>query len=187
MFHRLVMLVCIAAITGFSTHAHATAPTLNKRFTVGYVEYVAIPKLETKLKAKLDTGAATSSIHAKIIELKKHKKGEEDSGYVIFTVETDQGSSSLIKKPITRFVKIKLKTGGFQRRPVVEMAFCIAGVMVRDEVNLADRDDFIYDVLVGRNMLIKGGLVVDASKTLGAKPNCIDPDNTKKPAPPAKR
>jgi hypothetical protein len=173
--HRFLTLSVILLFACTQTYANAAVVTGDKRVTVGYVEYVAIPKLDTKLKAKMDTGAETSSIHANIIELKKRKKGEEDSGYVIFTVETHEGSSNLIKKPITRFVKIKLKTGGFQRRPVVEMAFCIAGVLVRDEVNLADREDFIYDVLVGRNMLIKGGLVVDAGKALSIKPNCVEP------------
>jgi hypothetical protein len=187
MFYRFIMLTL--TVWGFLSQAHANAAMMSpdKHVTVGYVEYIAIPKLEKKLKAKMDTGAETSSIHAKIIELKKHKKSEEDSGYVIFTIETDEGSSSLIKKPITRFVKIKLKTGGFQRRPVIEMAFCIAGVLVRDEVNLADRDDFLYDVLVGRNMLVKGGLLVDATRTLSVKPNCIDPETTKKSAPTAQR
>lgn len=146
--------------------------TSQPRTTVGYVEYVSVPKISTALKAKMDTGAKTSSIHANIIELKKHERGNEDSGYVIFTIHTKNGASKPIKKPLTRMVRIKLKNGGFERRPVVQMQFCMAGVMVEDEVNLSNRQDFIYDLLVGRNMLIKGGLVVDASRALSMKPNC---------------
>lgn len=173
MFKIMVVVVgWIASVVA----ANAQIPPASKRVTVGYVEYVSIPKVDATLKAKMDTGAKTSSIHANIIEIKKRKKNESDSGYVIFTIQTEDGASNSIKKPITRFVKIKLKDGGFQRRPVVEMKFCIAGVMVHDEVNLSDREDFLYDVLIGRNMLVKGGLLVDAARDLSIKPNCIDDD-----------
>ena len=42
--------------------------------------------------------------------------------------------------------------------------------MVEEEVNLSDRDTFLYDLLIGRNMLVKGRLVVDSSLTFTAKP-----------------
>nr|WP_232224186.1 RimK/LysX family protein [Mastigocladopsis repens] len=33
------------------------------------------------------------------------------------------------------------------------MKFCIAGRWIEEEVNLAERDNFNYPVLIGRNML----------------------------------
>jgi hypothetical protein len=52
------------------------------------------------------------------------------------------------------------------------MRLCVAGQWIEEEVNLADRDDFNYPVLIGRNLLQKGGLVVDSSKTFTADPSC---------------
>jgi hypothetical protein len=180
MLNKVIMvIVALMLNVSLACNASATGTLKSKKVVVGYVEYISIPRMEKVLKAKMDTGAKTSSIHANVIEMKKRKKGDSDSGYVIFTVETDAGASKPIKKPITRIVRIKLKEGGFQRRPVVEMKFCIAGVMVLEEVNLSDREDFIYDVLIGRNMLIKGGLIVDAAKDLSVKPNCRDDDGVK--------
>ena len=176
---RVLIGIMFLVVSTSPTSVLAATPITNKRVTVGYVEYVSVPKVDAIFKAKMDTGAKTSSIHANIIEIKKRKKGDDDSGYVLFTIDTEDGASNSIKKPITRFVRIKLKTGGFQRRPVVEMKFCIAGVMVLEEVNLSNREDFLYDVLIGRNMLVKGGLVVDAAKDLSIKPNCRDDDDEK--------
>lgn len=70
-------------------------------------------------------------------------------------------------------VLIKKKEGGLQRRPVVTMTFCIAGRLIKDEVNLSDRGHFNYEVLVGRNMLTSGNLIIDASKAFTARPNCM--------------
>lgn len=52
------------------------------------------------------------------------------------------------------------------------MKFCLAGRWIEEEVNQAARNDFNYPVLIGRDMLKKGGLVVDSSKTFTTDPTC---------------
>ncbi len=52
------------------------------------------------------------------------------------------------------------------------MEFCVAGRLIEEEANLADRDDFNYSVLIGRNMLKKGKLAVSSAESFTAKPNC---------------
>ena len=140
-----------------------------KALTVGYVENICVTEVDFVVKAKLDTGATTSSIHASIIEQSPPDAKRKDR-YVVFSIKTEKGLSPPIRKPISRWVKIKKKEGGFIRRPTVKMEFCIAGRMVEEEVNLSDRDTFLYDLLIGRNMLVKGRLVVDSSLTFTAKP-----------------
>lgn len=139
-----------------------------KRTVVGYVEKVSLPALDLEMKAKLDTGATTSSINATIIE----EPGEKEKGkaqYVVFAVKTEDGESKQLRREVTRWVKIKKKGSGFIRRPTITMVFNIAGQEVEEEVNLSDRDSFNYDLLIGRNMLKKGKLVVDPSLTFTAK------------------
>ncbi len=166
---KILYFMILGGIVGFSAiESHADTGGAEKRIIVGYVENVEIEDIQTKIKAKLDTGAQTSSIHANIIE-----QNEDD---VIFEIVSDDENveNKNIKKPIERFVRIKKKRNdGFIRRPVVKMTFCIAGQRVTEEVNLAERDGFNYDLLIGRNMLEKGMLVVDVSKTFTSKPNCM--------------
>ena len=64
-----------------------------------------------------------------------------------------------------RWVKIESRTKDYIRRPVVRMKLCIAGRWIEEEVNLSDRDEFNYSVLIGRNMLKKAKLAIDSAKT----------------------
>lgn len=141
---------------------------------VGWVEEVRLTDVGSVVKAKMDTGAKTSSIDSEIIDIrktgKKTKAGTGES--VIFSVKTDDGSPKTFEREIRRYVRIKLKGGGFTRRPVITMNFCIAGRQVEEEVNLANRENFIYPVLVGRNMMAHADLAVNPAVRYLSQPNC---------------
>jgi hypothetical protein len=163
----------VACLLPFASTAAKPKPVI-----VGWVEKVHIDSLDTVFKAKLDTGAQTSSIDAKIIDIVKPEKDDDDDddkhGRVIFSVEDNDGKARTLERRINRYVRIKTKTGGYLRRPVVTMTFCIAGIPIKEEVNLADREHFIYPVLIGRNMLKDGRLVIDASTTFTSDADCED-------------
>jgi hypothetical protein len=173
-----LLFIVIATFSGLASIAHAKEiiptkkPPFRQTHIVGYLEKVRVPHVDVVFRAKLDTGADTSSMHAEIIDLKKPKETEDGKGYVVFTLDSDQKKSNHIKKPLARIVRIKLRGGGYQRRPVVKMEFCIAGIVVHEEVNLTNRENFKYDLLVGRNMLAKGGFLIDSEATYTSTPNC---------------
>ena len=161
----------------FLTVINIYADSSEERITVGGVENVRIDEVNAVIKAKLDTGAKTSSINAKIIE--------QTDEYVVFeVVSKDERTKNVkLKKKIERIVRIKRKNsnddeddGKTIRRPVVIMEFCIAGKLVECEVNLANRHNFNHDLLIGRNMLEKGKLIVDVSKSFTTNPNCTVED-----------
>ncbi len=137
--------------------------------TVGWIENTQILGVEAQTQVKLDTGAKTTSINAEILD---KPENESESGGMIKFRFVDGETSSVFERPVVRWVKIKDGDGGFFRRPVVKMKFCIAGRWVEEEVNLADRKQFTYPVLIGRNMLEKGGLVIDSAATFTAEPKC---------------
>jgi len=138
--------------------------------TVGWVEKAKIPGVEKEFKVKLDTGAKTASINAEILE--EPDEDTESGGIVKFRFIDGEGNKEVFERPVVRWVSIKSRQGPNIRRPVVQMKLCVAGRWIEEEVNLADREDFIYPVLIGRNMLKKGGLVVNASETFTAEPSC---------------
>ncbi|MGB3759445.1 MAG: RimK/LysX family protein [Rivularia sp. (in: cyanobacteria)] len=134
--------------------------------TVGWVENGKISGIEKDIKFKLDTGAKTTSINAEILEKPDDKS--ESGGMVKFRYTNTEGVTKIFERPVERWVKIK----GEERRAVVRMKFCIAGRWIEEEANLAERDDFNYSILVGRNMLKKGKFAVNSAESFTAKSNC---------------
>jgi hypothetical protein len=154
----------------------ASAAQAQNPKVVGWVENVMIEDVDITLKAKLDTGAKTSSIDAEVIDIRKEGKrirGKYTGEVVVFSVKDTADKSNTFERKIVRYVRIKKKNGGYLRRPVIEMAFCIAGRLVKEEVNLANRENFIYPVLVGRNMMQHADLAVDPARTFVSNPRCI--------------
>ncbi|RUR72363.1 ATP-dependent zinc protease [Chlorogloeopsis fritschii PCC 9212] len=138
--------------------------------TVGWVEKARIPGVGKEVKVKLDTGATTTSINAEILE--KPEEDSEAGGMIKFRFIDKEGNDVVFERPIVRWVEIKSREGANLRRPVVRMKFCVANRWIEEEVNLADRDDFNYPVLIGRNMLKQAKLVVDSSQTFTTDPSC---------------
>ncbi len=138
--------------------------------TVGWIENGKILGIDKDIKLKLDTGAKTTSINAEILE--KPDEKSESGGTIKFRYTNKEGINKVFERPVERWVRIKDGEGGYFRRPVVRMKFCVAGRWIEEEANLSDRDGFNYSVLVGRNMLEKGKLAVNSAESFTAKPNC---------------
>lgn len=135
--------------------------------TIGWIEKVKINKGRLQLKAKIDTGATTSSINAKI--LKKFKKNNER--WIRFKILNQKGRSIVLERKIIRTVKIKRKLALPIKRYVINIGICIGDFYKEEEINLANRENFVYPVLVGRNYL-RGHFLVDSERTLTTKPVC---------------
>lgn len=148
----------------------ATDSASQETQTVGWVEMGKIPGVEEDVKVKLDTGATTTSINAEILEQPDEKT--ESGGMIKFRFKDGDKVKQTFELPIVRWVRIESRQSDYIRRPVVRMKICVAGQWIEEEVNLAERDDFNYPVLIGRNMLKKGKLVVDSSQTFTKNPSC---------------
>jgi hypothetical protein len=135
--------------------------------TIGWIEKVALDNNRLQLKAKIDTGATTSSIHAEV--LKKFKRGGQK--WVRFKLRNKTGQSIVVEKKVVRMVKIKRKLALSLKRPVVLLGVCLGKVYREEEVNLSNRGNFVYEMLIGRNYL-KDYFLVDSSRTFTVKPRC---------------
>jgi hypothetical protein len=131
----------------------------------GWMERVRIETLTRyfELEAKLDTGAASSSLHATDIELFER----EGQNWVRFTVE---GQS--LEQPVARRVRIKQKNGEpAQERWVVRLDLCVGQVFLPADFSLVDRSNFSTPALLGRDVLQHLG-PVDTELKFTAEPKC---------------
>ena len=139
---------------------------------LGWVENVRLMDPDIKLKAKLDTGAETSSLDVDIVK----KFRMDDKRWVRFRVlDRETGEEHVLVRERLRTVSIVRHDGKRQSRPVVEMKICVANRVLDTEVSLIDRSEFTYPLLLGRKTLESFALV-DPANTFLSSPDCqIDP------------
>lgn len=154
------------------TALHASpAPAAEKDLEiVGWVERVRLLDPVVNLDAKLDTGAATSSLDVEI--LKKYHRGNER--WVRFRmIDRETGEEHIIARQRLRTVSIVQHDGDRQSRPVVRMRICLAGRVLDTEVSLVDRSEFTYPLLLGRAALGSFTLI-DPGNTYLSEPDCAE-------------
>lgn len=139
---------------------------------LGWVENARLPDPGLELKAKLDTGAETSSLDARVLK-KFRKDGKRWVRFVV--VDRDKGEEFVIVRERVRTIGVVQHDGSRQTRPVVMLEVCIAGQSLKTEVSLIDRSEFNYPLLLGRNALASFALV-DASNTFLSEHGCEPPE-----------
>ena len=162
---KVISVLCLVLL---ATNLYAKDPA---RVIAGWVEKVRLNGHEFDIKAKLDTGARTSSIHAKNIKSFK-KDGER---WVKFTLVVKDSKDNMheiaLEKPRSRRTKIKNHDGEHDRRHVVDFEVCFNGKEYTTEFTLADRSEYIYDVLLGRQFLKKTA-IIDPKSIFLTTPKC---------------
>jgi hypothetical protein len=141
---------------------------------LGWVENAYLPDPGFELKAKLDTGAETSSLDSRVI--KKFRKGGKR--WVRFAVtDRESGEEFILVRERVRTIGVVQHDGTKQTRPVVMIKLCIAGKYMETEVSLIDRSEFNYPLLIGRNALARFALV-DSSETFLGQSRCGEDSNS---------
>ncbi len=123
--------------------------------TIGAIENVLIKNASMILKARIDTGAQTSSIDAKEMELFR----KDDKRWVRFKILDTSGDMITLEEPIVRMVRIKRHGDDNDRRPVIKLKTRIDGIKAEAEFTLRDRENYNFPVLIGASYLEKRALV----------------------------
>ena len=135
---------------------------------VGWIEHVTLGAEGVPIKAKLDTGATTSSLHATNLRWSARDSGD----WVAFDVVGEDGKMTHFERKVVRIASIKRSGGGpAQKRPTVIIGVCLGHSYRLTEVNLSDRTGFNYKLLVGRKFL-SGLFAVDSALTSTVEPRC---------------
>lgn len=144
---------------------------LDEKVVVGWREWVNLPELGLEnIKAKVDTGARTSCIHAFSIK-PFNKNGEQ---WVEFQVHPKQKNNELIKTCTAIVIDQRVVTdsGGHKEdRWVIQTLLQIGAHQWPIEVTLSARDDMMFRMLIGRTAL-NNRAIVDSSRSynIGKKP-----------------
>jgi hypothetical protein len=136
-------------------------------FTIGETEEVILLPWSVRLPARIDTGAATSSLDAR--DLKVRNKVAE------FKLPKKYGDLQL-KLPVVEWRGVR-SADAREQRPVVEITLCMGPRKIRAQVTLNDRSGVKYPLVVGRNIL-KENFVVDCTQS-----NCLPPSCPENPTP----
>lgn len=140
-----------------------------EKMVFGVVERVLFLPENVKVSAKLDTGAKTSSLGVtdmKIVTEDHHK-------WVYFAVNVKKMDKVYFKRKLEGYSKIKIRqsekdaglsTKDYITRPVVLMDIRLGDRQSLVSVNLANRQNFLYTFLLGRDAITQLGGVIDPAQ-----------------------
>lgn len=131
---------------------------------LGWREWVSLPELGIdRIKAKVDTGARTSALHAFDVQL------VEISGkkYVKFSMHPKQRDLETViecRAPLLEEREVRDSGGHTEQRYVIETDIVIGSTLHRVEVTLTNRDTMGFRMLIGRKAM-EGIYLVDPGKS----------------------
>jgi hypothetical protein len=136
---------------------------------IGFREWISLPALHlTALKAKIDTGAKTSSLHA--FGIKLVKRGGK--AFVKFNVHPIQKNLDLVVACAAPLIDRRVVTdsGGHKElRYVINTTILIGGMKKVIELTLTNRETMKYRMLLGREALKQ--FYIDPSQSYLLKKN----------------
>lgn len=137
---------------------------------VGWREWVALPQAGVDwVKAKIDTGARSSSIHAFDLEVLE-RDGQEWVRFSIHPWQRSDDEAHELTLPLLDRREVRSSNGQTEERYAVAMDVTLAGRTITTVMTLSNRDEMGFRMLVGREALAQG-YVVDSSRSyVGKRP-----------------
>ena len=143
-----------------ATDPNSTAASLP---TIGWREWLELPDLGIpRIKAKVDTGAQTSSLHAVDVETFQR----DNCAFVRFSTMPLQSHPDAVQceARILELRHVRTSDGQSSERPVIATTVRLFGKSWLVEVTLADRTRMGFRMLLGRHAL-RDRFVVDAGQS----------------------
>ena len=125
--------------------------------TVGWNELCDLPAWGAEgIRAKIDTGARSSSLHVEHL----HRIDAELVGFDLPVGRGKRRTLVPVEAEISRVSRVRSSNGHYSVRIFVETELTLGGLTRRVEINLVDRGDMQFPMLVGRTALA-GRYLVD--------------------------
>jgi hypothetical protein len=137
---------------------------------VGWREWVALPQAGVEwVKAKIDTGARSSSIHAFDLEA-FDRDGEEWVGFSIHPWQRSDEDHVELALPVLDRREVRSSNGQVEQRYAVALDVRLAGRTITTVMTLSNRDEMGFRMLIGREALERGFLVDSSRSYAGGRP-----------------
>jgi hypothetical protein len=134
------------------------------RPVIGWREWLALPDLGVeRIKAKVDTGARTSALHA--FDIHRFERGDEPwVRFLVHPVQRETRTTVAVECPLVGERLVRSSDGRRTRRPVIRTRVCLGSECWPIEVTLVRRDLMGFRMLLGRQA-IRGRFVVDPGRS----------------------
>ena len=146
---------------------------------IGWREWLQLPDLGIEcIKAKIDTGARTSALHAFDLE-RLEIEGRPWVKFLIHPLQRDVETTVEVSAPLVGERQVKSSTGEAAMRPVIRTRMVLGGRRWPIEITLVNRDVMGFRMLLGRRAIRRRVLVDPARGFLaGEPPACRPPQET---------
>jgi len=136
---------------------------------IGWREWIALPQLGVeRIKAKIDTGARTSALHAWRIE-PFERGGEPWVRFQLHPIQRDNRTVVTCEAALVGRRAVRSSSGHREERYVIRTAVTLGNVSWPIEVTLTNRDKMGFRLLLGRSA-VKNRFLINAGRSyLGAK------------------
>ncbi|WP_170596222.1 ATP-dependent zinc protease family protein [Ruegeria arenilitoris] len=141
---------------------------------IGWMEYIDLPDLPLNdIKAKIDTGARTSALHA--TDIRRFQR--DGHHWVSFLTEVPGGEGMIrIEAPIKERRNIKNTSGIPENRIVIRTTIRLGDETWPLDLSLTDRTNMTFQMIVGRAALKNHAIAVHTKRAhlLRGKPKHLD-------------
>lgn len=136
----------------------------DKPVLFGWREWVELPGLGLRhIKAKIDTGARTSALHATHVE-PFVENGVRRVRFTVYPHQRDDDIAVVCEANVVDKRKVRSSGGHETRRWVIETTLRIGDLEWPAEITLAARNDMKFRMLIGRTAM-HGVATVDPSRS----------------------
>ncbi len=131
---------------------------------VGWREWVALPDIGVaRVKAKVDTGALTSALHA--FDIRRFRRGNQRVvKFKVHPLQRSTGRMIQVVAPLLDRRRVKSSSGHETLRAVIRTQVLILGRLWEIDLSLVSRLDMGFRLLLGREAL-RGRFVVDPARS----------------------
>jgi hypothetical protein len=142
---------------------------------VGWREWVLLPDFSpVVVKAKIDTGARTSALHAFDLKI-EDRDGKPWADFEIHPLQRSKARACRVSTPINGYRRIRSSTGHSETRPVVRTVMRIGDHNYKIDLTLTSRDEMGFRMLLGR-AAIRRRFLVDPGRSF-LHPASTDPEH----------
>lgn len=141
---------------------------------IGWREWVALPRLGVgAIKAKVDTGARSSSLHAWDIEVVPGSSPAR-LRFVLHPLEHDETLTVRAEALLVDARDVRSSNGDVERRPVVRTTLALGDSRFRIDLTLTRRDEMGFRMLLGRSA-IRRRFIVDPGRSFEGGGSTVTP------------